>query len=261
MKISLIDLAFLSEKRTNVLLLLEEGPKTGDEIKTALNVSSTSIMPQIKKLKEGNLILQGEDSKYRLSEMGEIVVEKMGPLLNTVRVFEENYDYWINHDFSGIPEHLLNRIDELGNYFLLEPDLNRLFEVPEDFKKNLLESRRVMTFFSFFHPLYLDLYSELVKKEAEMFLILTEPVFERMKKDYNEDLRFLLESKNTKIYICDKNITLKNVVTDRFCSVLLFDRKGKFDHQRLISFDESALKWCEELFMYYKNMSIPLENL
>ncbi|WP_243684670.1 hypothetical protein [Methanosarcina barkeri] len=51
MKTSLIDLAFLSEKRKDVLLLLEEGPKTGDEIKTALNVNSTSIMPQIKKTK------------------------------------------------------------------------------------------------------------------------------------------------------------------------------------------------------------------
>ncbi len=54
MKTSLIDLAFLSEKRKDVLLLLEEGPKTGDEIKTALNVNSTSIMPpQIKKIKRG----------------------------------------------------------------------------------------------------------------------------------------------------------------------------------------------------------------
>lgn len=260
MKISLIDLAFLSEKRTNVLLLLEEGPKTSDEIKTALNVTSTSIMPQIKKLKEGNLINQ-ESDLYRLSEMGEIVVEKMEPLLNTVRVFEENYDYWVNHDLSAIPEYLLNRIDELGNYFLLEPDLNRLFEVPEDFKKNLLESRCIMTVLSFFHPLYFALYSELARKEAEMYLILTEPVFERMKKDYTEELQELLNSKNTKIYICDKNITLKNVVTDRFCSVILFDRKGKFDHQRLISFDESALKWCEELFKYYKDMSRPLEGI
>ena len=55
MKVSLIDLALLSEKRKDVLLLLEEGSKTGDEIKTALNVNSTSIMPQIKKLKEGRL--------------------------------------------------------------------------------------------------------------------------------------------------------------------------------------------------------------
>lgn len=261
MKISLIDLAFLSEKRKDVLLLLEEGPKTGDEIKTALNVNSTSIMPQIKKLKEGRLIVQDDRNTYRLSEMGEIVVEKMEPLLNTVRVFEENYDYWINHDFTAIPESLLNRIDELGNYFMLEPDLNRLFEIPEDFRSNLLESRRIKMFLSYFNPLHVEMYLELAKKGAEICLILTEPVFERMKADYYEDLKFLVESKNVEIYICDKNVTLKDVVTERFCSLVLFDKKGKFDHQRLMSFDESALKWCEELFLYYKDQSIQLEKL
>ena len=260
MKTSLIDLAFLSEKRKDVLLLLEEGPKTGDEIKTALNVNSTSIMPQIKKLKEGRLIVQDKNT-YRLSEMGEIVVEKMEPLLNTVRIFEENYDYWTNHDFTAIPEFLLNRIDELGNYFMLEADLNRLFEVPEDFKNNLLESRNIKIFLSYFNPLYIEIYSELIKKEADMCLILTEPVYDRMKKDYREDLKMLIESKSAEVYICDKNVTLKDVVTERFCSLVLFDKKGKFDHQRLMSFDESALKWCGELFSYYKDMSRKLEKI
>jgi len=261
MKTSLIDLAFLSEKRKDVLLLLEEGPKTGDEIKTALNVNSTSIMPQIKKLKEGRLIEQDDRNTYKLSEIGEIVVEKMEPLLNTVRVFEENYDYWTNHDFTAIPEFLLNRIEELGNYFMLEPDLNRLFEVPEDFKNNLLESRHVKMFLSYFNPLHVEMYSELSRKGAEMCLILTEPVFDRMKADYHEDLKSLMESENVEVYICDKNVTLKDVVTERFCSLVLFDKKGKFDHQRLMSFDESALEWCGELFSYYKDMSMRLEKL
>jgi predicted transcriptional regulator len=261
MKTPLIDLAFLSEKRKDVLLLLEEGPKTGDEIKTALNVNSTAIMPQIKKLKEGHLIEQDEKSAYRLSEMGEIIVEKMEPLLNTVRVFEENYDYWINHDFTAIPENLLNRIDELGNYFMLEADLNRLFEIPEDFKNNLLESKNIKIFLSYFNPLHIEIFRELARKEAELCLILTEPVFNRMKKDYYDDMKFLIESKNIEIYICDENITLKNVVTERFCSLVLFDKKGKYDHQRLMSYDESALKWCEELFLYYKAVSTRLEKL
>jgi predicted transcriptional regulator len=94
-----------------------------------------------------------------------------------------------------------------------------------------------------------------------MCLILTEPVFDRMEKDYFEDLKTLVESKNTEIYICDKNVTLKDVVTERFCSLVLFDKKGKFDHQRLMSFDESALEWCEELFLYYKDMSRRLEKI
>ena len=185
----------------------------------------------------------------------------MEPLLNTVRVFEENYEYWINHDFTAIPEHLLNRIDELGNYFMLDAYLNRLFEIPEDFKKNLLESKHIKIFLSYFNPLHIEIYRELARKEAEICLVLTEPVFNRMKKDYYDDLKFLMESKNTEIYICHKNITLKNVVTERFCSLVLFDNKGKYDHQRLMSFDESALKWCEELFLYYKEMSMRLDKL
>lgn len=261
MKTSLIDLAFLSEKRKDVLLLLEEGPKNGDEIKTALNVNSTSIMPQIKKLKDGRLIVQDDRNIYKLSEIGEVVVEKMEPLLNTVRIFEENYDYWTSHDFSAIPENLLYRIEELGNYFMLEPDLNRLFEVPEDFKNNLLESRHVKMFLSYFNPIHVEMYSELSRKGAEICLILTEPVFSRMKTDYYDDLKSLMESKNVEIYVCDKNITLKDVVTERFCSLVLFDKKGKFDNQRLMSFDESALKWCDELFSYYKDMSKKLEYI
>lgn len=259
MKVSLIDLVFLSEKRTDVLLLLADGPKSSDEIKKSLNVTAASIMPQIKKLKEGHLILLEKDL-YMLSEMGKIVVEKMEPLLNTVRIFEENYNYWISHDLSAIPDPLLNRIEELGNYYLLEPDLNRLFEIPEEFTKYLLESTRVMAFISFFHPLYLSLYTELSKKDVSMSIIFIKPVFERMKKDYSEELKTLFKGKNTKIYIYDKNITLTSVITDRFCSLVLFDKKGKFDHQQMISFDDTALKWCEELFEHYENMSSEIKE-
>lgn len=144
---------------------------------------------------------------------------------------------------------------------MLEADLNRLFEVPEDFRKNLLESKHIKMFLSYFNPLHIELYAEIVRKEAEMSLILTKPVFDRMKNDYFEDLKMLVESKNTEVYICDKNVTLKDVVTERFCSLVLFDKKGKFDHQRLMSFDESALKWCEELFLYYKDMSRRLDKI
>ncbi len=116
-------------------------------------------------------------------------------------------------------------------------------------------------FLSYFNPLHVEMYLELARKGAEVCLILTEPVFDRLKTDYYEDLKSLVESKNVQIYICNKNVTLKNVVTERFCSLVLFDKKGKFDHQRLMSFDESALTWCDELFTYYKDMSMRLEKL
>jgi predicted transcriptional regulator len=45
----LLDLILLSQKRTNVLLLLLEGPMDMEAIKKALNANETSIQPQVKK--------------------------------------------------------------------------------------------------------------------------------------------------------------------------------------------------------------------
>jgi predicted transcriptional regulator len=45
---SLSDTVWLSEKRLNLLLLLMEGPRDIDQIKTSLNVTSRGMMPQIK---------------------------------------------------------------------------------------------------------------------------------------------------------------------------------------------------------------------
>ena len=54
MELQLIDTIFFSDKRKNLLLLLKNGPKTIEEIKTELEVSSSPIMAQIRiLLKDG----------------------------------------------------------------------------------------------------------------------------------------------------------------------------------------------------------------
>ena len=55
---SLIDLVFRSDKRKNLLLFLDSGSKNIDEIKDALDVTATSILPQIKKLIDNDLVIQ-----------------------------------------------------------------------------------------------------------------------------------------------------------------------------------------------------------
>lgn len=50
-RLSLLDTIFLSEKRKNLLLLLkEEGPKSGEDIKNVFDFPWKSITPQLKKL-------------------------------------------------------------------------------------------------------------------------------------------------------------------------------------------------------------------
>ena len=185
MSSSLCDTIWLSEKRKNLLLLLMEGPRDIEQIKTSLNVTSKAMMPQIKILKKQGLILQKDDT-YILSEIGKLVVGNMLPLLNTLEVIEENKEYWASRDTSVIPNELFMRLGELGECRVIEPDLNHLFDLPREFTENLIKSRCIMSSLSYYHPLYPSLYSKLAKSGAEMELVLTRAVFERLKNDFAE---------------------------------------------------------------------------
>ena len=72
---SLIDLVFRSDKRKNLLMFLDSGSKNIDEIRDELDVTATSILPQIKKLIDNDLIVQ-EDRMYKLTVLGEFITKK-----------------------------------------------------------------------------------------------------------------------------------------------------------------------------------------
>ena len=77
MELQLIDTIFFSDKRKNLLLLLKDGPKTIEEIKTGLEVSSSPIMAQIRILFKDGLLVQNGDS-YELSVKGKAYCPQNG---------------------------------------------------------------------------------------------------------------------------------------------------------------------------------------
>lgn len=248
------DTIWLSEKRKNLLLLLMEGPRDIEQIKTSLNVTSKAMMPQIKILKKQGLVLQKENT-YMLSDIGKLVVGNMLPLLNTLEVLEENKEYWTSRDTSVIPQEQFMRLGELGECMVIEPDLNHLFDLPREFTENLIKSRCIMSSLSYYHPLYSSLYSRLAKSGAEMEIVLTKAVLERLKNDCRDELETLLDSENTVVKICE-DLNLPTIaVTEKFMYICLFNKQGKYDHRKVMSFDASALRWGRELFMYYNELS------
>ncbi len=44
-------------------------------------------------------------------------------------------------------------------------------------------------------------------------------------------------------------------VTEKFMYICLFNKQGKYDHRKVMSFDASALRWGRELFMHYNELS------
>ena len=126
MEKTLTDLLFMSKKRKDLLLLLKKGSKNIDEIVDELHVNPTGMLPQIKKLKEEYLIIQN-DRDYVLSSLGEILVEKMEPLLDILEVIEENEDFWQERDLSGVQTTFLERLNELKPSFLIRPYPDNIF--------------------------------------------------------------------------------------------------------------------------------------
>lgn len=260
MKHCLLNLILFSGRRKNILLLLKEKPRDIDEIKELLNVNASSIQLHMKKMKESGLITQ-KNKIYRLSEIGEIIVENVQPLFSTAEFLGENTEYWLSHDLSSIPEFLLERIDELGHCELLEPDSGHLFETPKIIRDSILSSSEILTFAAYFHPQAPSIYTELAEKGAEVTLCMTEIVAQRLFLNCREEAEKLSRARNSRLFILRGLATIPSlIVTDRLVAFKLFENNGKLRDQLVLSFGEKALCWGKELFRYYIEAAEPLNE-
>lgn len=259
----LIKTIFLSEKRKNVLvLLLQEGPKNIDEIKTSLNVSSSALMPQLKKLLKWDLVIYNpEKDLYMLSDMGALIVEKIEEFLNIIDIYVENHEFWVTRDLSEIPYHMRKRIGNLRHCELLETNRDFLFDFHPTVVENILKSKYVMMTTSTFQLQAIDMLSRLLENEAKIWCVFTEPVFEKLRNDFPEKVDEFLDYKDMNLSVRDGHIgPITLVVTDVFMAMWLFDNNGRFDGTTLISYEESAIKWGRELFTYYSSISNLIYN-
>jgi len=255
MELQLIDTIFFSDKRKNLLLLLKDGPKTIEEIKTELGVSSSPIMTQIRILLKDGLLVQTKDV-YELSVKGKLIIRKIEPLLSTFQVFDENHDYWARQDLSTLPPHLLDRIGELGNCKEIVPERTHIFDYPPEIIDALYRAKTVKEVSSFFRPGYPNLYLDLAKKGIEVSLVLERPIYMKLVSDYKKDVQEFLNMENTRLFVCDNKIELaSSIVTDLFISLSLISKDGRYYNHEMVSFQKSAFSWGQELFGYYMEMS------
>jgi predicted transcriptional regulator len=260
MKQYLLNMIIFSGRRTDLLLLLKEKPRDVDTIKKLLKVEANSIHPHIKKLKDSGVVTE-KNKVYKLSDIGEMIVKNMQPLLSLSKVFGENTEYWTSHDLSSIPEFLLERIDELGHCELFEPDTGHLVDTPETLLNSMLSSKEVLTFTAYFHPQAPLIYAELADKGTEITLCMTENVTERLFSNHRGEAEKLSKARNSSLFILRKSTTIPSlIVTDRLLAFKLFENDGKLRDQLVLSFEERALCWGKELFKYCMGAAEPLNE-
>lgn len=262
MTISYVDLIFSSDKRKTILVQLREGPKSIEEIVGVLNVSPTSVYPQIKMLMEGHLLYR-EKGKYKLTLIGEAVVEKMQPFLETLETLGDKYDFWRNHRLDGIPPHLLKRIGDLkDSVFAKSLNESSMFSPHEEFVENISKSKFVKGISPFIHPQYPKMFLYFAERSMEVSLVVTESILNRLRTEFKSEMEKFLEMDKTHLYVYDKEIFLSCAVTDRFLSLGLFYNNSAYDHVNdIISFDSRALHWGEDLYTYYEKLSREIKSL
>jgi len=254
----LLSLVTFSERRRDILLMLQEEPKTLKEIKEHFRISSPEIIPQIRKLERGNLIYQ-EGKRYVLTEAGEIVTKSFEQLLRTLKLFEKDMEFWKEHKIE-IPEEFRSRLYELGEYKIVQSSPTEVFEPHKEFMKILFNSTTIKGISPIFHPEYPNFFLELAKRKRNISLIVTKDVFERIRKEYGKELKKGMLYENSSFMVCNESIKVAFTVTDRFLSLGLFLKNGNYDvHRDIVSFDESAIKWGNELFRYYQNRAVKID--
>jgi predicted transcriptional regulator len=248
----LVDLLFMSQKRRDLLLLLKDGGRKIEDIVSALHVTPTGMLPQIKKLKEESLIFQ-KNKEYKLTPLAEILVEKMEPLLNTLRVIEENSIYWQERDLNSIPQSFLERFNELKSCSLIKPDSDNIFEPPAAFLENIQKSNKILSLSSIFHPIFPELFRKR-GEDIEVTLIVTEKIYDRLKNDFEKEFKNFIAEERKHFFVCANEMKIAMLIkTECFMSADFLTSNGAFDQETMIGFEPVCMKWAEDLILHYRD--------
>lgn len=256
---SLLQILTRSEYRKDILFLVEERARSQSEINDYFHVTSPEIQPRLKEMEAANLIIKNEGT-YQLTLFGKILAKYYKPFLDTITAIESNGDFWESHDLSAIPEDLFFRIHELKDCKVVEAENSNLFESHKEFVENVSKSTRFMGAACVFIPSWTELFLNLAIKGIKIEIIVTEGIFNKLKSEYPQELKTLLEN-NTRMYLCKTKLSTTFATTDRYFSLALTTTNGTFyDHKNdLMGCGETAVKWGESLFEYYKEQSVEVK--
>ena len=249
-----------SEVRLEILLSLDKRPKALSELKDETDRRNTTILHALNDLAEINLVTQ-EGKDYKLTTLGFIESTLLQYSVNMASTLQKFQEFWLMHDISGIPKQHLFQIGVLKNASLIEAQDTHIGKVHESYLDMMKSSKYVKGISPVFHPDFLQLYQNLLKKGTKIELILTSDIVEEIisKVDLKEFSQYI---KNGQLTIFQKEkLQVALTVTDKVISLGLFTTNGVYDYNvDLIDSDPNAREWGEGLYEYYRKGSKSLSE-
>ena len=250
------DLKFIisSDIKVKTIISLKEGQKKLGDLKKEVHTNSSTILHNLSQLESRNLIKK-EFQDYSLSQTGEIASIILIDTITIFSVIKKNKDFWLNHKINGIPDHLIDKIENLDNFKITKRTIG---DLTITYKESLLNSRNIKCIF----PTngFNEFIIEMLDLNKHIELILT-------KKSSNElSSRLKLNSKiddekNLKLYKINK-LELLLIVTNDLLWLNLPSECGSYNFEEfLINENEEAVEWGNQLFNYYLNEAKELKGI
>ncbi len=249
-----------SDRRSRIVLMLAAQSRSLSELSEALGSSPSNVLPQVRKLEAAGLV-RSERSAYSLTEFGRMVAELFRGFVEGLGVVEEHRAFWVEHDISGIPGHLLRRLHELSEARVVTNPPESVYDPHREFVENVSSSRCIRGISPVYHPTYPVMFVELARSGREVCLILSESVLEKVRENNPGELKEYLSFSNARLYRIEDTVKLAMVVTDRYFSLSLYFRNGIYDTARdLVGFSEASLRWGRDLFEHYLQQAERVED-
>lgn len=249
------DVKFLvaSHVRMKILLSLYDGPKKLGYLREETGIASSTLIHGLRQLEEKKWIYRKADNSH-LTSKGKVVLVNLIKLMEKLKTFNNQLNFWKNHNLGGIPLELQKDIDALRESYLVEVTLENLEEPFTRYMKMLSEVNNMKAVLPVFFSRHTDSIHRLLKKGGSAKLILAEEIFKEFMEQFDwDELKKYIISGDLEIMLISDNLEVACVVSDIFVSLGLFFEDGLYDSSRLLmGHDNASLKWGNKLFQYYE---------
>jgi predicted transcriptional regulator len=177
----------------------------------------------------------------------------------TINTLSKNRQFWLEHDLSGIPKNLLDKMGSLADSEVLSATPTDLFKTFSTFYMLLGNAREIHGVSPIFVEDLTNQFIKLVAKDIKVELVVAPEVLDAIIRSVDRKELEKALSTNLKLFKIEPQPTVAFTVTDYFLSLSFFRQDESFDWSNdLLSYSSDSLEWGQELFEYYVEKSEPV---
>ncbi|AFV22219.1 hypothetical protein Mpsy_0006 [Methanolobus psychrophilus R15] len=246
-----LQIVIASENSSRLLLLLDNGPKDCDELRKSLETTKDELLFNIELLEKYYLVTK-ENNVYRLTLLGNLVIEKLKPLLCMEKFVNFADGYWCKRRLDFAPPHLLKKLYEIDSCTLFQPSPVDIFECNREIHQISRNSESFRMIAAGLQPTFFNLFEDLIDEGVHLSLIFDSCFYSKVTRDNFDKLRKLVNNKQVTLYLYPHKMHLFSLKVNDSCLALrLLTAEGTYDYKQLICISPAAVEWGRELFEYY----------